>query len=83
MAKLNARGRTEFARVAINGEDGTITKLALMSDRKVLISRSYISQPSGRRESSGWKVRGTLKREVTPETWLANKLTQGYTKIAR
>lgn len=84
MAKLSARGRTQFARVAKPYEDAYIkcvTELSLMSDRKVL-KRVKFLKPNGTIDhAQGWSVKGTLKRGVTPEQWLANKLAQGWQKV--
>lgn len=91
MAKLSARGRTELARVAreqhytdrLTGEFKEYTvRLALMSDGKVLIKRSWRDE-NGKTANSGWTVRGTLKKGITTEQWVERRLADGWVKVSR
>lgn len=82
MAKLSARGRTELHRVSkTNGT--TVRKLALMSDNTVLQCYTFVEYDGRSRRNTGWGVVGKLRKEIKPETWLENKLNDGWVKITR
>lgn len=89
MAKLSARGRKEIARVdrEINVNDPTAltmwrkTTVALMSDGNML-EKLDVRFRDGHLHSYGWKLRGKVKAEVTPERFVAHFTSRGYRVIA-
>ena len=88
MAKLNARGRIELARVAKENKvtDSDLiswerTTFALMSDRKVLIKRDVQFKTDNRTHTYGWKLHYKLNMDITPESFVSIAFAGGYLKV--
>jgi hypothetical protein len=84
MAKLKAHGAV-LARATQEREtpDNTMisyerTERTLHADLKVLENRTVIFRADNRRHSYGWKLRGKLKPNITPEAWVKNRQDQGW-----
>jgi len=94
MAKLNARGRTELARVskvregleeaaAYGGStltDWSRTTLVLMSDGAVLKKLDIRFKSDGSKHSYGWKNYAKAKPGFTAERFVEIFTTKGYTR---
>lgn len=94
MAKLSAYRQREVLRVEREREtpDDDLcswrrTTLAVMSNGRVLEKRDVIFRPdafnpSGRRHSFGWKVKGRLAATATPETFRAAYERSGWRVVS-
>lgn len=90
MAKLNARGRQELARVEKEfnpSEDVDPTccwerrTYALMSDGKVLRKIDVRWRNDNRLHSYGWHIKGNIKAGVDVTQWLTSYENIGFRKV--